>query len=188
VYVMWRLDPESTIAVWVKSNPDQHVHSECGRHGTSTVSPERTRPLPPVWAGEPLSHTLRAQIIGDMLLVFADGSLVWRGLLPAEVVRTHNPQAFIVTMPNWNLSLRSGRLPPAREFSPARPAQYPTNYSSSGTNPKTPGLASYRCVLAPNTLLCSSTAYAQHANARDRIRSGGGGHGERMRSDISTTS
>jgi hypothetical protein len=111
VYVMWRLEPESTIAVWVKSNPDQHIHSECGRHGTSTVSPERTRPLPPVWAGEPLSHTLRAQIIGDMLLVFADGSLVWRGLLPAEVLRTHGPVG--IHSDNAKLEFKLTVRPPA---------------------------------------------------------------------------
>jgi hypothetical protein len=91
VYVMWRLEPESNIAVFVKSNPEQHIHAECGRRGTSTVSPEHTRPLPPVRAGERLSHALRAEIEGRRLLVFADGSVVWRGVLPAEVLSTHGP-------------------------------------------------------------------------------------------------
>jgi hypothetical protein len=111
VYVMWRLEPESTIAVWVKSNPDQHVHSECGRLGTRTISPERTRPLPPVWAGEPLSHTLRAQIIGAVLMVFADGSLVWRGLLPAISLSAHGPVG--IHCDNAKLEFKLTVAPPA---------------------------------------------------------------------------
>ena len=111
VYVMWRLEPESRIAVSVKSNPDQHVHAECGKRGTSTVSPERTRPLPPVWAGEPLSHALRAKITGAVLMVFADGSLVWRGLLPADVLRTHGPVG--IHCDNAKLEFKLTVAPPA---------------------------------------------------------------------------
>ncbi len=91
VYVMWSLEPESDIAVLVKSNPTQHIHAECGRHGTRTVEPELTLPLPPVRAAEHSSHTLRAEITGRWLLVFADGSLVWRGALPSEILLTHGP-------------------------------------------------------------------------------------------------
>jgi hypothetical protein len=91
VYVMWRLEPESTIVVSVKNNPDQHAHSDCGGRGTTTVSPEHTRPLPPVRGGERLSHALRAKITGATLGVFADGGLVWQGVLPADVLRTHGP-------------------------------------------------------------------------------------------------
>lgn len=91
VYVMWRLEPESNIAVFVKNNPQQHIHAECGRRGTTTVEPELRLPLPPVRAGEHSSHTLRAEITGRWLLVVADGTLVWRAALPSEILRTHGP-------------------------------------------------------------------------------------------------
>jgi hypothetical protein len=85
VYVMWRLEPESNIAVFVKSNPEQHSHAACGRRGMIAVEPELTLPLPPVRAGEHSSHTLRAEIIGSRLRVFADETLIWRGALPPEM-------------------------------------------------------------------------------------------------------
>jgi hypothetical protein len=90
-YVMWRLEPESNISVFVKSNSEQHIHAECGRRGTITIEPEHRLPLPPVRAGERISHTLHAEITGSRLLVFADGTLVWRGALPSEILRTHGP-------------------------------------------------------------------------------------------------
>ncbi len=91
VYVMWRLEPESNIAVFVKSNREQHIHGDCGRRGTITVEAEHTLPLPPVRAEEHSAHTLRAEIAGPALLVFADGTLVWRGALPSEVLHSHGP-------------------------------------------------------------------------------------------------
>ena len=91
VYVMWRLEPESNIAVLVKSNPDQHFHSDCGRRGTTTIAPELALPLPAVRAGERLSHNLHAEVSGSKLLVFADNVKVWQGTLPEEVMRAHGP-------------------------------------------------------------------------------------------------
>jgi hypothetical protein len=91
VYVMWRFEPESSIAVSVKSNPSQLLHDECRKRGATEVQPELALPLPPVRAGERASHTLRAQVSGPQLLVFADNILVWRGALPSEVVRSRGP-------------------------------------------------------------------------------------------------
>jgi hypothetical protein len=91
VYVMWRFEPESNIAVMVKSNPSQHLHDECRKRGSAQAQPELALPLPPVHAGERTSHTLRAQVSGPQLLVFADKILVWRGALPSEVIRSHGP-------------------------------------------------------------------------------------------------
>ncbi|MFY9804834.1 MAG: hypothetical protein WA211_16375 [Candidatus Acidiferrales bacterium] len=91
VYVMWRLEPESSIAVLAKSNPEQHVHADCNSRGTTTVAPELALPLPAVRAGERISHNLHAEVSGATLSVFADDVLVWRGTLPADVLRTHGP-------------------------------------------------------------------------------------------------
>jgi hypothetical protein len=46
-----------------------------------------------------------------MLLVFADGSLVWRGLLPAEVLRTHGPVG--IHSDNAKLEFKLTVRPPA---------------------------------------------------------------------------
>jgi hypothetical protein len=91
VYVMWRLEPESSIAVLAKSNPKQHVHADCNSRGTTTVAPELALPLPAVRAGERISHNLHAELSGATLSVFADEVLVWRGTLPANVLHTHGP-------------------------------------------------------------------------------------------------
>ncbi len=91
VYIMWNFEPESDVAVLVKSNPEQHIHAECRKRGTRTVEPELKLHLPPVRAGEHTSHTLRATITGPELVIFADKILVWRGALPAEVFHTHGP-------------------------------------------------------------------------------------------------
>jgi hypothetical protein len=91
VYVMWRLEPESSIAVLVKNNPDKHVHSACGKGGTTSVAAELALALPAVRAGERISHTLHAEVSGATLSVFADEVLVWRGTLPADVLRTPGP-------------------------------------------------------------------------------------------------
>jgi len=91
VYVMWRFEPESNIAVMVKSNPSQHLHDECRKRGTTQVQPQLALPLPAVHAGERSSHTLCAKVAGPQLLVFADNILVWRGALPSEVIHAHGP-------------------------------------------------------------------------------------------------
>jgi hypothetical protein len=63
---MWRLEPESNISVFVKSNSEQHIHAECGRRGTITIEPEHRLPLPPVRAGERIRtlYTPKLQVPG----------------------------------------------------------------------------------------------------------------------------
>jgi hypothetical protein len=80
VYVMWRFEPESKIAISVKLNPGQSTHAQCGNGGYTQVA---YIDVPPVVPGEP--HVLRASMDGRELTVWADGEEVWRGELDEAV-------------------------------------------------------------------------------------------------------
>jgi hypothetical protein len=83
IYVMWRLDPKPKLEVSVKRNPGKRTHEECGADGYTKVKPShRAAPVPALAAGE--AHVLRAEIAGDELYAWIDGTLAWQGRLPAE--------------------------------------------------------------------------------------------------------
>ena len=77
VYAMWRIEPESKLVVSVKSNPGQHSSAECGNRGYQNIKPSRGRPVPVLRSGD--THTLRAEMKGNEMRVFADGEMVWDG-------------------------------------------------------------------------------------------------------------
>jgi hypothetical protein len=79
VYVMWRVEPESRLAVSVKSNPAQHLSSGCGNHGYLDLKPDFSAALPALRGAD--SHELSAAVQADELEVYADGRLVWHGML-----------------------------------------------------------------------------------------------------------
>ena len=81
VYVMWRLDPRPKIDVSVKVNPRQSTHEECGAEGYTKVRSRAKHYVPAYEYGS--SHTLRAEILGDEIYVWADGRIVFQGRLPA---------------------------------------------------------------------------------------------------------
>lgn len=89
VYVMWHIEPTYGIHVSVKSNPDKTTHKQCGAHGYIAISPQQFQPVSPIKIGE--KHTLRASISGDILSVWADGSLVWTGKLPHQAFAFDGP-------------------------------------------------------------------------------------------------
>jgi len=83
IYVMWRLDPKPKLDVSVKRNPGKRTHEECGAEGYTKVRPShKATPVPALAAGD--THTLRAEIVGDELFAWIDGSLAWQGTLPSE--------------------------------------------------------------------------------------------------------
>lgn len=83
IYVMWRLDPKPKLDVSVKRNPGKRTHEECGAEGYTKVKPShKAAAVPALVAGE--SHTLRAEIVGDELRAWIDGTLAWQGTLPVE--------------------------------------------------------------------------------------------------------
>ena len=81
LYVMWRFDDPSQIAVSIKRNPDQHLHVECTNHGYHSVRPSWSVP---VAAPAPQSvHELAAHVQESRLEVSVDGKPVLRADLSA---------------------------------------------------------------------------------------------------------
>lgn len=82
VYVMWRMDPME-VEVSVKANLGKHLHSECGVNGYTKIHPSYHADVSALVVGS--SHAMSAEIVGDELLAWIDGRLVWRGQLPGVV-------------------------------------------------------------------------------------------------------
>jgi hypothetical protein len=113
VYVSWRVEPESKIVVAVKNNPGLHVHSQCGARGVTAVEPALSIPLPPVRLGAPVSHTLRAELSGTEMKVWADSVVVWQGTLPSEAASLHGPVG--IHCDNAKLEMMLTTAPPRRD-------------------------------------------------------------------------
>lgn len=60
VYAMWRMEPELTLVVSVKSNPGQHTSVECGNRGYRNIKPIHHSPVPVLRPGD--KHQLRAEM------------------------------------------------------------------------------------------------------------------------------
>ncbi len=89
VYAMWRIEPESKLVVSVKSNPGQHTSAECGNRGYRNVKPARSKPVPVLHPGS--AHSLRAEMNGAEMKVFADNVLVWEGSVGPEAGNLQGP-------------------------------------------------------------------------------------------------
>jgi hypothetical protein len=89
VYAMWRIEPESKLVVSVKTNPGQHTSEQCGNRGYQNIKPRSSSPVPVLTPGS--THTLRAQMNGAEMEVFADNSLVWEGSVGADVLSFDGP-------------------------------------------------------------------------------------------------
>src|SRR5208282_5579918 len=89
VYAMWRIEPESKLVVSVKSNPGQHTSAQCGNRGYQNIKPSRSVPVPALRSGDP--HTLRAEMNGAEMKVFADNSLVWEGSVGPDALGFDGP-------------------------------------------------------------------------------------------------
>jgi hypothetical protein len=83
LYVMWRIEPKAELVVSIKRNPGQNTHEECGARGYTNIKPQRSVKLAPMMPGE--SHTLRTELSGSNLSVYADSSPAWQGSLGAAL-------------------------------------------------------------------------------------------------------
>ena len=92
IYVMWRIAPASSIVVSTKRNPGQRTSAECENSGYQNVKAEREMAVPRVLEGT--THTMRAKLSGNSLLVIADGAAVWEGGLPVWTSQLHGPAGF----------------------------------------------------------------------------------------------
>jgi hypothetical protein len=81
IYVMWRIAPAPGLSVQIKHNPGMRRHGECGARGYHDVAAAEQVDLPPPQPGR--LHALRAEIRGDELVAWVDGTAGWRGALPA---------------------------------------------------------------------------------------------------------
>src|SRR5580704_15550532 len=89
VYAMWRIEPESKVVVSVKSNPQEHTSAQCGNRGYQNIKPLRSVPAPTLSSGS--THTLRADMNGAGMRVFADNGLVWEGSVGPDALAFDGP-------------------------------------------------------------------------------------------------
>ena len=107
VYAMWRIEPESKLVVSVKSNPGQHASAQCGNRGYMNITPRRSTPVPALRSGD--AHTLRAEMNGTEVRVFADNSLVWEGSVGPEALSFDGPVGIRSDNARLQIDLRAGQ-------------------------------------------------------------------------------
>ena len=107
VYAMWRIAPKDELVVSVKTNPGQKTSAECGNRGYQDIKPARSSPVPPM--REHSSHDLRAEMSGDELRVYADGTLVWEGHVGPLAMQLHGPAGIRSDNVNLEFELRAGQ-------------------------------------------------------------------------------
>src|SRR5262249_18717153 len=89
VYVMWHVEPDSRLAVSVKSNPGLTTHAQCDAHGYRNLKPARQSPVPMLRPGE--WHRVRARLAGEELSASVDGHARRPGSIGAERTALHRP-------------------------------------------------------------------------------------------------
>lgn len=87
VEVDWRIEPEASVAVSVKSNPGRATLAQCGGAGDVAQKPAVAKAA--MAPGE--RHRLRAELDPGGLRVFADGAEVWRGALAPRAAMLAGP-------------------------------------------------------------------------------------------------
>lgn len=107
VYAMWRIEPESKLVVSVKSNPGEHSSAECGNRGYHNIKPHRSTSVPALRPGDP--HSLRAEMNGDNLRVYADNNLVWEGSVGTEARNLNGPVGIRSDNARLEIELRVGQ-------------------------------------------------------------------------------
>jgi hypothetical protein len=109
VYVMWRIEPQSKLAVSLKSNPGQHTSAECSNSGYTNIKPAHATPVPVLREGQ--SHTLHAVMNGEPLRVWADDRLVWEGNLGPAAASMQGPVGIRSDNARLQLQLFAAELP-----------------------------------------------------------------------------
>jgi hypothetical protein len=89
LYVMWRINPVSSLVVQVKSNPGQHRHSECGNSGYTNIRGKFSGQVPKIVEGS--EHSLHAVLNGSTLSVDVDGTPTWEGNVGDDVSHFDGP-------------------------------------------------------------------------------------------------
>jgi hypothetical protein len=106
VYAMWRIEPESKLVVSVKNNPGEHTSAQCGNRGYQNIKPLHSSSLP----------SLRAEMNGAELRVFADDSPVWEGFVGADALGFEGPVGMRSDNARLEIKLEAGQ--PAQQSPP----------------------------------------------------------------------
>jgi hypothetical protein len=114
VYAMWRIEPESKLVVSVKNNPGEHTSAQCGNRGYQNIKPQHSSPLPSLRSGD--THTLRAEMNGAGMKVFADDSPVWEGSVGADAHGFEGPVGMRSDNARLEIKLETGQ--PAQQSPP----------------------------------------------------------------------
>ena len=104
VYVMWHVAPVPEVVVQVKRNVGQSTHEQCADRGYVTVRATSGAQPDPIVDGQP--HTMRAELAGQELTVFADGVIAWKGTLPDETSTFDGPAGIRSDNGHFNFELR----------------------------------------------------------------------------------
>jgi len=89
VYAMWRIAPDSRVAVSIKRNPGMSTHQQCHAEGYITLRQTGAAAPPRIAVGQ--THVLRAELRGANLVVRADGVEAWRGGLGPVIADFDGP-------------------------------------------------------------------------------------------------
>jgi hypothetical protein len=89
IYAMWRMEPDSRVAVSIKRNPGMSAHEQCHAGGYINLEPTGAAEPPKVAVGQ--THVLHAEMRGATLVVRADGVEAWRGDLGPVIAGFDGP-------------------------------------------------------------------------------------------------
>ena len=126
LYAMWRIEPKDEIVVSIKRNPGMNTHAACDAHGYTNLRWQTKAATPAITAGE--SHTLRAELRGETLTVYADDAVVWTGPVGAEIAGIDGPVGFRTDNARFEL-----------DFLAALAGARPAGASSEGRCERAPG-------------------------------------------------
>jgi hypothetical protein len=89
IYAMWRIEPDSRVAVSIKRNPGMGTHEQCHAGGYINLKQTGAAEAPKIGVGQ--THVLHAEMRGATLVVRADGVEAWRGDLGPDIARFDGP-------------------------------------------------------------------------------------------------
>ena len=107
VYVMWRIEPKARLVVSVKSNPGEHISTQCGNGGYRNIKPRSSSPVPVLYSGA--VHTIHAEMHGMEMRVSIDSSAVWVGSVGPEALAFDGPVGIRSDNVRLQIELRAPR-------------------------------------------------------------------------------
>ncbi len=107
VYVIWRVEPKARLVVSVKSNPGEHISTQCGNGGYRNIKPRSSSPVPVLYSGA--VHTIHAEMHETEMRVSIDGSVVWVGSVGQEALAFDGPVGIRSDNVRLQIELRAPR-------------------------------------------------------------------------------